>query len=230
MSVPAPLGGEPAGAVDGRPRVRAWVDTPIELGDGVETTARMFSFRGLVDSAEHLALGLGPYRRPTGGVPLVRLHSECLTGDVFGSRRCDCGPQLGEATRRVHETGGYVLYLRQEGRGIGLYAKLEAYRLQDHGLDTFEANRVLGYDDDPRNYRVAAEMLNALDVHRIDLLTGNPAKTEQLTALGIDVRRVLRTDLHSTPSNLRYLRAKAAHGHRFSVAPGPAPGPGRPRP
>jgi GTP cyclohydrolase II len=179
----------------------------------------MFSFRGLADSAEHLALGLGPYRRPTGGVPLVRIHSECLTGDVFGSGRCDCGPQLGEATRRIHAAGGYLLYLRQEGRGIGLYAKLEAYRLQDGGLDTFEANRALGYDDDPRDYRVAAEMLRALGVRRVDLLTGNPAKTRQLAALGIDVRSVLSTELHSTPSNLRYLQAKAAHGHRFGVAP-----------
>jgi len=206
------------------------VDTPIELGNGMETTARMFSFRGLVDSAEHLALGLGSYRRPTCGVPLVRIHSECLTGDVFGSRRCDCGPQLGEATRRVHAAGGYVLYLRQEGRGIGLYAKLEAYRLQDRGLDTFEANRVLGYEDDPRDYRVAAEMLHALDVQRIDLLTGNPVKTRQLTALGIDVRRVLSTGLHSTPSNLRYLQAKAAHGHRFSGAPDAPSTPRRLRP
>jgi GTP cyclohydrolase II len=219
MSTPEPLGCEPGDAVEGRASVRAWVDTPVALGDEVESTARMFSFRGLVDSAEHLALGLGPYRRPTCGVPLVRIHSECLTGDVFGSRRCDCGPQMREATRRVHEAGGYLLYLRQEGRGIGLYAKLEAYRLQDRGLDTFEANRILGYEGDPRDYRVAAEMLRALDVHRIDLLTGNPAKVRQLSALGIDVRHVLSTDLHITPSNLRYLQAKVAHGHRFSVAP-----------
>lgn len=218
MSLPAPNGCELADTVPTRARLRSWVDAPVTLADGVET-ARIFTFHGLADSGEHVALGLGAFRRPGTGVPLVRIHSECLTGDVFGSRRCDCGPQLGEAMTRVRASGGYVLYLRQEGRGIGLYSKIDAYGLQDQGLDTFAANRALGFEDDARDYRVAAEMLLALGVRRIDLLTGNPAKTGQVTAHGIEVRQVLSTGLHSTPSNLRYLQAKAAHGHTFAGLP-----------
>ena len=132
---------------------------------GAATTARAFTFDGLLDGREHLALGLGARaprgRLQDGSPPLVRLHSECLTGDVLGSARCDCGPQLREAVERIAEEGGYLLYLRQEGRGIGLYAKLDAYVLQDAGLDTYEANRALGYDDDERDYAVAAQMLAA---------------------------------------------------------------------
>nr|WP_257954153.1 GTP cyclohydrolase II RibA [Nocardioides sp. B-3] len=205
-------------AVGSGPEVRAQVEVPIDLADGVEAPAMLFTFRGLANSAEHLAVGLGSFRHPVGGVPLVRIHSECMTGDVLGSRRCDCGPQLDEAMRRIHARGGFLLYLRQEGRGIGLYSKLDAYLLRDHGLDTFEANLALGYAEDGRDYRVAAEMLLALGAAGIDLLTGNPTKTRQLTELGIEVDRVLSTALHSTPSNLHYLRTKAARGHQFAVA------------
>jgi GTP cyclohydrolase II len=224
MNLPATNGCELDDTVPTRARLRSWVDAPVTLAAGVET-ARIFTFHGLADSGEHVALGLGAFRRPGAGVPLVRIHSECLTGDVFGSRRCDCGPQLDEAMTRVRANGGYVLYLRQEGRGIGLYAKIDAYRLQEQGLDTFAANRALGFEADPRDYRVAAEMLLALGVQRIDLLTGNPSKTRQLTALGIQVRQVLSTGMHSTPSNLRYLQTKAAHGHTFDIpSDGPAVG------
>ena len=219
MNFSAPKGPEPDDDFEAHPGVKASVDVPITLADGVQATARMFTFRGLVDSAEHIALALGPYVAPVGGVPLVRIHSECLTGDVFGSSRCDCGAQLDESLPRIEATGGYLLYLRQEGRGIGLYSKIDAYRLQDQGLDTFEANRALGYADDERDYRVAAEMLLALGIGKVDLLTGNPAKTRQLTDLGIAVDRVHSTALHSTPSNLRYLQAKTAHGHRFTAEP-----------
>ena len=146
--------------------VRNQVLLPLQLGEEPATTARAFTFDGLLDGREHLALGLGaraaPGRLQDGSPPpLVRLHSECLTGDVLGSARCDCGPQLREAVERIAEEGGYLLYLRQEGRGIGLYAKLDAYVLQDAGLDTYEANRALGYDDDERDYAVAAQMLAA---------------------------------------------------------------------
>ena len=120
-------------------------------------------------------------------VPLVRLHSECLTGDVVGSTGCDCGPQLQETVGRLAEHGGVLLYLRQEGRGIGLYNKIDSYVLQDGGFDTFQANRLLGRGDDEREYGVAADMLRALNLCRVRLLTNNPDKVGQLRAHGIDV-------------------------------------------
>ena len=188
-------------------RVRARVSLPLWLG-GVETVADVVSFDGLVDGLEHLAIVLGE----PGDVPLVRLHSECLTGDVLGSRRCDCGPQLHEAVDRIETAGGYLLYLRQEGRGIGLYAKLEAYLLQDRGLDTYDANLALGYAADARDYTAAAQMLAALGVDRLALLTNNPDKAAQLTAHGLDVVSRVPTAVHLTASNRRYLRAKAGRG------------------
>ncbi|GAA4734387.1 hypothetical protein GCM10023263_91360 [Phytohabitans rumicis] len=143
--------------------------------------------------------------------PLVRLHSECLTGDVFGSARCDCGPQLRKAVQRIDAVGGVLLYLRQEGRGIGLYNKLDAYALQDAGLDTYQANIALGLPEDDRDYTAAAQMLTALRVTELDLLTNNPDKAQQLRDLGITIAETVPTGVHATPSNLNYLHAKAQH-------------------
>ena len=198
--------------------VRQQVSVPLRFTDGYTTTAQVFTFDGLVDDEEHLALALGPWRRALrrsaagGPAPLVRPHSECLTGDVFGSQRCDCGPQLREAVERIADVGGFLLYLRQEGRGIGLYAKLDAYALPDAGLDTFEANVALGRSEDERDYTAAAQMLHALGAHRVALLSNNPDKAEQLGGLGIDITHRIPTAVHLSPSNLRYLAAKATHG------------------
>ena len=138
-------------------------------------------------------------------------HSECLTGDVFGSLRCDCGPQLREAAERIAQAGGFLLYLRQEGRGIGLYAKLDAYALQDGGLDTYAANRALGRGDDERDYTTAAQMLHALGAPSIDLLSNNPDKATQLEALGVTVGVRVPTGVHLSGANAAYLRAKVTH-------------------
>ncbi|MEU2664812.1 GTP cyclohydrolase II [Micromonospora sp. DT46] len=198
--------------------VRTQVTVPLRFPDGYLTTARVFSFDGLVDGREHLAFGLGdragPVDRATArpSPPLVRPHSECLTGDVFGSRRCDCGPQLREAVERIADAGGYLLYLRQEGRGIGLYAKLDAYALQDAGLDTYEANLALGHQPDERDYTVAAQMLAALGVDRAALLSNNPDKAAQLQRLGVTVTARVPTGVHLSPANAGYLAAKAGRG------------------
>ncbi|MER6754283.1 GTP cyclohydrolase II [Micromonospora echinofusca] len=197
--------------------VRTQVTVPLRFSDGYRTTARVFSFDGLVDGREHLAFGLGDRAGPVDAdpappTPLVRPHSECLTGDVFGSRRCDCGPQLREAVERVAVAGGYLLYLRQEGRGIGLYAKLDAYALQDAGLDTYEANLALGHRPDERDYTVAAQMLAALGVDRVALLSNNPDKAAQLTRLGVAVVERVPTGVYLSGANAGYLAAKAGRG------------------
>jgi GTP cyclohydrolase II len=197
--------------------VRTRVPVPLRFGDGYTVTAEAVTFHGLADGAEHVAWILGDPATAT--TPLVRLHSECLTGDVFGSARCDCGPQLREAVQRIAETGGILLYLRQEGRGIGLYNKLDAYALQDQGLDTYEANTALGLPEDARDYTAAAQMLAALGVRTLDLLTNNPDKASQLRDLGITVHATHPTGVHATPDNLRYLHAKADHtGHTITLA------------
>jgi GTP cyclohydrolase II len=194
--------------------IRSQVEIPLRFGDGYATTARAFTFEGLVDDGEHVALRLGSQwgqrlRSRPDDATLVRVHSECLTGDVFGSDRCDCGPQLRESVERVAAAGGLLLYLRQEGRGIGLYAKLEAYALQDGGLDTYDANLALGFGADDRDYTVAAQMLRALGVDRVTLLTNNPDKVAQLASLGIEVSACLPTGVHLTETNAAYLATKA---------------------
>ena len=204
-------------------KIRTQVPVPLRFADGYCTDARVFSFDSLVDGQEHLAFGLGDRatavtsagHRP---VPLVRPHSECLTGDVFGSERCDCGAQLREAVERIADCGGYLLYLRQEGRGIGLYAKLDAYTLQDGGLDTYEANLALGHREDERSYLVAAQMLQALGVWRVALLSNNPDKAQQLRRFGVTVTTRVPTGVHLSATNARYLATKARRGaHTLDV-------------
>ncbi|MER5447675.1 GTP cyclohydrolase II [Streptomyces sp. NPDC002764] len=185
---------------------RSRVRVPLRFNDGYSVDAELVTFHGLADGQEHVAVVLGD--PAPGTVPLVRLHSECLTGDVFGSARCDCGPQLREAVERIAVRGGVLLYLRQEGRGIGLYNKLDAYALQDQGLDTYEANAALGLPEDARDYTAAAQMLRSLGVTELDLLSNNPDKAGQLRDLGITVHDRVPTGVFTTAHNVRYLRAK----------------------
>jgi GTP cyclohydrolase II len=149
---------------------------------------------------------------------LVRLHSACLTGDVFGSRRCDCGDQLNLALKHLEEMGGgVVLYLAQEGRGLGLANKMRTYQMQDDGLDTVDANTTLGFDDDERDYRAAARMLQMLGCHRVVLLTNNPAKLDGLAKSGIEITGRMALEAPVNADNRRYLTAKAARaGHRLN--------------
>jgi GTP cyclohydrolase II len=167
---------------------------------------QIIAFRDSATGEEHVALVIGAFG---GEAPLVRLHSECLTGDVFGSLKCDCGPQLREALRLIAGAGGGVLlYLRQEGRGIGLANKLRAYALQDRGLDTVEANARLGFADDERGYGVASAMLQALGIDRVRLLTNNPAKVAGLEAAGIAVAERVAHHMPANPHNADYLAVK----------------------
>jgi 3,4-dihydroxy 2-butanone 4-phosphate synthase / GTP cyclohydrolase II len=167
---------------------------------------------------EHVALSLGAV--DDGEPVLVRAHSECLTGDVLGSSRCDCGEQLDDSLRYFREQGrGVLLYLRQEGRGIGLARKISAYALQEQGFDTVEANLALGLPEDARDYRVAAEMLFDLGVRRVRLLTNNPAKIEGLERHGVEVVERIPLEIAPNPSNLGYLRTKREKmGHLFPMA------------
>ena len=180
-------------------------------------TFEVFVFDG-PDRKEHVALTLGAI--DDGEPVLVRAHSECLTGDVFGSARCDCGEQLADSLRLLQEQGrGVLLYLRQEGRGIGLTRKISAYALQEQGLDTVEANLALGLPEDMRDYRVAAEMLLDLGVRRARLLTNNPAKIEGLERYGVEVVERVPLGISPNPSNLGYLRTKREKmGHLFPKA------------
>ena len=174
---------------------------------------RLHGFQETASGKEHLALTLG---QVGDGVPaLARLHSECLTGDGLFSLRCDCGPQLEAALAAIAKEGrGVLLYLRQEGRGIGLLDKLRAYALQDQGLDTVDANRALGLPDDARDYGVAAAMLNTLGVPAVRLMTNNPAKVSALTARGVNVTERVPHVAGRGPRNQDYLETKAARmGH-----------------
>ncbi len=171
------------------------------------------------DGKEHLALVLGDV--VDGTDVLVRVHSECFTGDVLGSRRCDCGSQLQRALEWIAEEGqGVLIYLRQEGRGIGLLDKLHAYNLQDEGYDTVDANLLLGHQADEREYSVAVHMLNDLAVRSVRLLTNNPAKLEGLRKMGIEVSGRVGFRSEVNPENERYLRTKADRmNHLLNLVP-----------
>ena len=167
---------------------------------------QILAFRGSDDGQEHVALVIGAFG---GKPPLVRLHSECLTGDVFGSLKCDCGPQLKEALRIIaDEGGGVLLYLRQEGRGIGLANKIRAYSLQDRGLDTVDSNLRLGFADDARDYGHAAAMLGAIGINEVRLLTNNPQKVSGLQMAGISVVERVAHHMPANPHNADYLETK----------------------
>lgn len=196
VSVDALLAAAPEAIIVARAKL------PIEeIGE-----AQVVAFRDAATGEEHVALVIGAFG---GKPPLVRLHSECLTGDVFGSLKCDCGPQLREALRLLRGAGGGILlYLRQEGRGIGLVNKIRAYQLQDRGLDTVDANRRLGFIDDARDYGLAAAMLRALGVSEVRLLTNNPAKLAGLEAAGIAVVERIAHHMPVNPHNADYLATK----------------------
>lgn len=209
------------------PRLRPLEDSSLEVVTRFETEAVPFVAKAKVPSLfgkftvygflekltgkEHIAIVAGEIdaRKRIS----VRMHSECWTGDVMGSLKCDCRAQLEGALRYIGEHGGIVLYLRQEGRGIGLLNKLKAYALQEQGLDTVEANHHLGFEDDLRTYESAVEMLRFFGITKVKLLTNNPRKIQALESAGIHVQREAH-QLGSNPHNLRYLQTKAAKsGH-----------------
>ena len=189
--------------------VRARVDFKVGAGSSID--AELLSFHGLKTEKEHVAV-IFQSADKTQKTPLVRMHSECLTGDVFHSSRCDCGEQLDETINKMGESGGIILYLRQEGRGIGLYNKIDAYRLQSEGMNTYEANNHLGFGDDLRDFTEAAEMLKALGINTIRLVTNNPKKIRELKSHGIQIEEVVNTSAHIKLGNESYLQAKVSHG------------------
>ncbi|MGJ8697223.1 MAG: bifunctional 3,4-dihydroxy-2-butanone-4-phosphate synthase/GTP cyclohydrolase II [Verrucomicrobiaceae bacterium] len=185
------------------------ISLPTDFGD---FKCHLYSVS--TDDSEHLALVRGDIS-PDEPVT-VRVHSECLTGDVFGSRRCDCGGQLHTALARIAEEGGVLLYLRQEGRGIGLGGKIRAYKLQEEGLDTIEANERLGFASDLRDYGMGAQMLYDLGIRKIRLLTNNPKKVIGLDGYGLEIVEQLPLSLPSNPHNEKYLETKRSRmGHRL---------------
>lgn len=190
---------------------RLAIATRARLPVAARDDAEIVAFRAPDDMREHVALIIG--RQSSENVPLVRLHSECLTGDILGSLKCDCGPQLDAALAAMADEAGrggwgVLLYLRQEGRGIGLINKMRAYRLQDLGFDTVEANQRLGLPDEARDFPVAARMLELLGMREIRLMTNNPAKVEALATAGVAIAERVAHQLPDNPHNRHYLATK----------------------
>lgn len=211
MNAEAPDPGRP-GPETAAVTVRQKIRLPMSRAGGAAPD--LVTFEGL-PRPDDFAL-VFPQASP--GTPWARVHSSCVTGDLFGSARCDCGPQLDAALEHLAHHGGVLVYLQQEGRGIGLRAKIEAYALQDRGLDTFEANEALGFAPDARDYDSAAAMLRALGITRVHLLTANPEKVLHLTQAGVDVESTLPLTIPPTPYNRAYLDAKRKRFEQFSAA------------
>jgi 3,4-dihydroxy 2-butanone 4-phosphate synthase/GTP cyclohydrolase II len=185
---------------------------PTESGD--EFTIKIFQSR--LDNAEHIALIKGDLQQTD--APIVRIHSECLTSDILGSTRCDCGEQLKTSLAKISEEGGILLYLRQEGRGIGLANKIKAYSLQDQGMDTVEANHHLGYPADARDYGIGVQMLRKLGVNKVRMLTNNPNKIKSFSRYGLEVVERLPIEVYPKPDNIAYLTAKRDKmGHMLAL-------------
>jgi len=188
-------------------RIYANARLPTKYGE-----FRIIAFDNELDFKEHVAIVKEPY----GDVPLVRVHSKCLTGDTLASLKCDCGSQLANSLRMIAQEGGILLYMDQEGRGIGLKEKIKAYELQDKGLDTVEANEALGYKADERTYEAAFQMLKALGVSKVRLITNNPAKAKALEEFGIEVVEVVPAPPEVTEYNRNYLKVKVEKlGHKL---------------
>ncbi|WHN65912.1 GTP cyclohydrolase II RibA [Cysteiniphilum sp. QT6929] len=192
-------------------RIKQRVVIPTRYGD-----VEFCTFSNLSSNTEDFALIFN--HADSEVCPKVRVHSECITGDLFASKKCDCGDQLNEALELFSSTSGVIFYLRQEGRGIGLYNKIHAYQLQVEGMDTYEANQALNFDHDSRSYIAAVEMLNALGMHKIKLYTNNPDKVNQLHNHNINVVDICKTGCYLKPENIAYLQAKVVKtNHKLSI-------------
>jgi len=188
------------------------VSLPTEFGE-----FRLVAYRQVTSGQEHLALVKGEWDKDE--PVLVRVHSSCLTGDIFGSCRCDCGPQLHRAMEMIEQSGkGVVVYMNQEGRGIGLMNKLKAYKLQEEGLDTVEANLKLGFGMDDRDYGVGAQILRDLGVTKMKLMTNNPKKRAGLIGYGLEITDIIPIEIQSNEHNRNYLKAKRDKmGHTIRI-------------
>lgn len=189
-------------------KIRARINLKVGLNSDID--AEIATFKMFDENHEHIAL-IFQQADQKQTAPLVRMHSECLTGDVFHSSRCDCGEQLEETINLMKDQGGIILYLRQEGRGIGLYNKMDAYVLQSQGMDTYQANKHLGFEEDARTFEDATAMLQALNITDLRLITNNPKKINALKD-DFNIVEQVNTRLHLKEDNNSYLRTKKHHG------------------